>query len=170
LGSYRDELRRAVLQMKRAGSEPLAVAIGGLLVHTLEAPLRELQPDVIVPIPMHWSRRFARGINGPEMLAAAMGRRLRLPVAPRALVRRRATRPQSELLPEDRANNLRGAFRLAAQRKVRGRRILLVDDVLTTGTTVNEAAKVLLGGGAAAVAVAIVARADGAAKLGGVSR
>jgi ComF family protein len=147
--------------MKHSGSEPLAIALSGLLCEYRGEALRELKPDIIMPIPMHWRRRLARGVNGPETLATSLGRRMRLQVACRTLVRRRSTRPQSELLPDERAANIRGAFRLLLPRKVRGRRVLLVDDILTTGATAQEAAKVLLAGGTAAVAVAIIARADG---------
>ena len=161
LGSYRDELRQAVLRMKHSGSEPLSIALSGLFSEVRGAALRELKPDVIMPVPMHWRRRLSRGVNSPETLATSLGRRMRLPVTCRTLVRRRSTRPQSELRPDERAANIRGAFRLVFPRKVRGRRVLLVDDILTTGATAQEAARVLLDGGASAVAVAIIARADG---------
>ena len=161
LGRYRDDLRESVLKMKQPAGEPLALAMGRLLAQERRAELQSLAASIIVPIPMHWTRRLARGTNSPEQLAGCLGRAMKLRIARRALVRSRRTPPQTMLPPEHRAENVRGAFRLARGRDLRGARVLLVDDVLTTGSTASEAAKVLRRGGAADVTVAVVARADG---------
>ncbi len=160
LGRYRDALREAVLRMKSPADEPLAVAVGRLLADVRHSELSAWRADLVVPVPMHWRRRLARGANSPDLLAAILARRLKTRAGVGALSRRRLTRPQSELPPEDRAENIRGAFRIKASWGFRGARVLLVDDVMTTGATAHEAAGVLRRGGAADVAVAIVARAE----------
>ncbi len=146
--------------MKSPHGEPLAMTMGRLLAAERGERLREVRAEVVLPVPMHWTRRWHRGTNSPELLARELARWLRVPLAPRALVRCRRTRKQNELLPEERPANIRGAFRLSAPRRVRGRRVLLIDDVLTTGATAQEATSVLLAGGAADVAVAVLARAE----------
>jgi ComF family protein len=160
LGGYRAELREAVLRMKRPAGEPLAEAMARLYVRLRAADVRGLQPDVIVPIPMHWMRRLVRKTNNPEILAARLGGELRLPLARRRLVQCRMTRPQKNLPYGERFRNVRGAFRLRRGYDFRGARVLLVDDVLTTGATCSEAAKILKQGGAAWVAVAVLDRAQ----------
>jgi ComF family protein len=111
--------------------------------------------DRVVPVPLHWRRRLARGYNQAEQIARPLAARLGLPCAP-LLARRRATPPQSLLGKADRLANLRRAFRVPRPEKVRGLRILLVDDVATTGATLDAAARALKNAGAAAV-IALVA-------------
>jgi predicted amidophosphoribosyltransferase len=97
-----------------------------------------------------------------------LGRRLRVPVAERLLVRTRNTLPQKDLKPPDRFRNVRGAFRVRRRQaaRLRDSRILLVDDILTTGATCSEAAAVLKRSGAMAVAAAVLARASGSQRNG----
>ena len=161
LGNYHDELREAVLRMKRPAGEPLANAMGRLLAQECRAAFEQFAPTVILSVPMHWTRRIVRGTNSPELLAAVLGKALGTRVAWRGLVRRRRTAHQNELPREHRAENVRGAFRVGMRRNLRGARVLLVDDVLTTGSTANEATKVVRRAGAAAVAIAVLARAEG---------
>lgn len=116
--------------------------------------------DVIVPVPLGPGRRRRRGFNQSEAIARALARRRRLRLAPAAaLARRRETAPQSGLDAEARRRNVEGAFR-ARGKEVAGRRILLVDDVLTTGATAGACATALKRAGAAAVHVLTYARAD----------
>ena len=112
---------------------------------------------------MHWSRRFRRGVNSPEVLADCLGRQLRVPVAAGLLACTRNTLPQKDLSPLDRFRNVRGAFRVRCRQaaRLRDSRILLVDDILTTGATCSEAAAVLKCSSATAVAAAVLARAQG---------
>ncbi len=162
LGRYDGPLRDVVLRTKRTSGEVLSLAVGRLLAKRLGERITEFDPQAIVPIPMHWARRLRRGMNSPELVAECLSRTLRIPVV-RSLSRRRYTSPQKDLLPRERFRNLRGAFavRVMHRRRVKGARLLLVDDILTTGATCSEAAGLLKQAGAAAVAVAVVARADG---------
>jgi ComF family protein len=153
-------MRDAVLAIKHAPAEPLAVGLIELLWSVRCRELAQLGATVVVPMPMHWIRRLERGANAPEILADRLARRLAVPMRP-LLARRRHTVPQSSLAPQARLTNLRNAFGLRSGRDCRGARVLLVDDVLTTGATCCEASKVLLRGGAASVAVAVLARAEG---------
>jgi ComF family protein len=160
VGSYQRELRDAVLKLKHPRTEDLAAALAALLL-SHEATLRALGIDAVAPIPMHWRRRVIRGHNGPELIAGHLARRLRAKYDRRLLVRRRYTQPQAGLSPPARRENVHQAFAVRWGRRLKGRRILLVDDILTTGATCSEAAKVLKKAGAATVVVAVLARAQG---------
>ena len=161
LGNYEGLLRNAVLRMKRDTEEPLSAALAELLFQRREAALAALAADVVVPAPMYWLRRLARGTNSPEIVAERLARRLRLPCVPRMIRRLRNTRPQGALARQERLENVRGAFRLRHGCDVSGARVLLVDDILTTGATCGEIARQLLTAGAVEVSVAVLARAHG---------
>ncbi len=161
LGIYRAELRTAVLRLKRAGSEPLAAALGGLLVDSCRNSLDALSIDRVTAAPMHWRRRLSHGTDGPELIATAVARRLKKRYR-RLLTRTRHTAKQTDVAADERAANVRGAFQPRDGAKITGQRILLIDDILTTGATANEAAATLLKAGAAAVHLAVIARAESA--------
>lgn len=161
LGLYRDELREAVLKMKRPSHDALALAIAKLLIERRRDELSDLNADLIVPIPMFWRRRFRRGQNSPQIVARSLSRALDVPLGRRTLARSRNTTPQAGLTPTRRFANVAGAFRVRHPSAIRDARILLVDDILTTGATCSEAAKMLKQAGAAWVGVAIIARAEG---------
>lgn len=161
LGSYRSELQEVVLQMKRPSCEALSIAMGRLLVHRRFKELADLRPDLVVPIPMHWMRWLGRGMNSPELVGGCLSRFLRVPLRHRVLARRRNTLPQKGLRPPERFRNVRGAFCVRRGANLQDARVLLVDDILTTGATCSEAAKMLKQAGAAMVAVAVIARAQG---------
>jgi ComF family protein len=161
LGRYDGPMRDVVLKTKRIPGEALSLALGRLLAERLGERIAEFDPQVVVPIPMHWWRRLLRGTNNPDLLAECLGRALGIPVV-RMLARRRYTSPQWNLRPRERFRNVRGAFALRRWRRPswNGARVLLVDDILTTGATCSEAAGLLKQAGAAAVAVAVIARAN----------
>jgi len=161
LGGYYSELRKVVLRMKRPSGESLSGAIGRLLALRRGRQLAELGADLIAPVPMYWARRLGRGTNSPEILADCLGRCLGVAVGRRVLSRCRNTLPQANLGPSERFRNVRGAFRVRAGYDLEGLRVLLVDDILTSGATCSEAAKMLKEAGAAVVAAAVVARAQG---------
>ncbi len=113
--------------------------------------------DLVVPVPLHWRRRLTRGYNQAAAIARPLGRALELPVAP-LLRRRRATPPQSRLHKKERRKNLRRAFAVYRPGRCRGRRVLLVDDVVTTGATLEAAARCLRRAGARSVTALTAAR------------
>lgn len=114
--------------------------------------------DIITSVPLFPPRRRARGFNQSALLGEALGRRLQLPFREGLLRRVRSTASQTDLTASQRAANVCGAFRVGLFARSAGRRILLVDDVMTTGATVNACAKVLRQGGAESVHVITVAR------------
>jgi ComF family protein len=157
LGPYDGLLRDFVLRMKHSGNEGLAEAVGEAWVERSEAKVREFRADMVIPVPLHWRRRWRRGFNQSEMLARCWSRRLNLPFQHRWLRRVRHTAMQSSLSPTARRDNVRSAFRSAGCAKLHGRRVLLVDDVMTTGATAHAAAMALKDSGAKSVAVAVLA-------------
>lgn len=117
-------------------------------------------PDFIIPVPLHTKRLGERGFNQAGLLAREFGRTIKAPVSPGVLVRKNQTLPQTRLKREARLQNVKGAFEVSDAGKTRGRRILLIDDVFTTGTTLSECAKVLKRkGGASQVHALTVTRA-----------
>jgi len=116
------------------------------------------QADLLVPVPLHRWRLLKRRYNQAALLARAMGKHVACPVAVDALVRVRATGSQGHQGRKERHANVAGAFAMRKGADVKGRRIVLVDDVLTSGATVNECARTLLEAGAAAVHVVTLAR------------
>jgi ComF family protein len=159
LGIYEHALRSAVLQLKHPAHEALALALGELSVERLATSVETWAPDIIAPVPMHWRRKLIRGVNSPEILGEVWSRRMRLPLERGLLIRRRNTLPQADLLPDERFRNMRGAFRVSANYRLRGAKILLVDDILTTGATCHEVALTLCKAGAKSVYVVALARA-----------
>ena len=153
-GFYEGPLRELIHLLKYDGMKPLARPLGELLSRAL--PLDE-QFDAIVPAPLHWRRRFERGFNQSWLLARELARRRGLPVV-NALRRVRATRSQTGLSNARRRENVGGAFRRRRGRPVNGLRLLLVDDVMTTGATAAACAMALRRAGAVEVRVAVWAR------------
>ncbi|HVL38755.1 MAG TPA: ComF family protein [Fimbriimonadaceae bacterium] len=140
---YEGRAAQAVQRLKYERATSLAAPMSALLRQNL-VQHGLLEVDAIVPVPIHWQRRNLRGFNQSELLCEALERDL---VQPDLLRRIRATRPQVGLTPEQRLHNLRGAF--AAQSAVAGLRVLLIDDVITSGHTVRECARALRDEGAA---------------------
>lgn len=159
LGDYAGDLRETVLRMKHAREEPLTAAVAALVWDRLGAELLAWKPDGVLPVPMHWLRRWLRGTNHAATLAELLARRLNAPLL-RWIARRRFTRPQSGLSPPERKTNVRGAFRIRRVASAGGKKVLIVDDILTTAATTNEIARLLLRSGAAAVGIVVVARTE----------
>jgi ComF family protein len=158
-GSYEGSLRTLIHLFKYGGVQPLARVFGDLLAVALP---RELRFDLIVPMPLHWTRRWQRRYNQAELLAREVSRRWNVPVE-NAVRRRRATVPQAGLSNAQRRDNVSGVF--AVKTRLTGRQVLLVDDVLTTGASASACARALKRAGAARVTVLALARTDRRAQI-----
>jgi ComF family protein len=159
LGHYVGRLRRMLLQMKQAQGDPTSLAVAELIWQRCGERLGAAGPDLVVPIPIHWRRRWSRGTNSASLLAESLARRLHVPLGASVLRRRRDTPLQFSLPPSQRWPNVRGAFSVTRRYRLRAAHVLLVDDILTTGATCSEAARTLKRAGAARVTVAVAARA-----------
>ena len=157
---YRNDKRSPLIdalhRFKYGRDVTLAPVLGAFLAE--RCPLR-IDHDLLVPVPLDLQRLRWRGFNQAAMLARELGTRRDRSVHPMALRRCRHTPPQVGLGVEERRRNVAGAFALRDPAAVRGRTILLIDDVMTTGATVEECAKTLRRGGARRVDVAVLARA-----------
>lgn len=153
-GSYEGELRELIHLFKYSGIQTLARPLARMLLTALP---RDRSFDVITPMPLHWMKQWQRGFNQAELLAREVARVWNLPVQSLAS-RARATTAQAGLTAAKRRANVSGAFR--AKSGAAGKRILLVDDVLTTGATAGACARALKRAGAANVTCLTVARAD----------
>jgi ComF family protein len=153
---YEGVLAEAIGLFKYQGKTHLAGPLTELMLSGLS---RLPRPDCLVPVPLHPRRLREREYNQALLLCDALGRRLGLEVIPDGLERVRETPPQIGLSIADRRRNVRRAFVAKHPEIIEGRQILLIDDVLTTGATVNECARVLKRAGAKAVYVLTLARA-----------
>jgi ComF family protein len=148
-----------VQKFKYGRKVSLGKPLGRLMAQGCEEFLRECQADLIVPVPLHPRRLRWRGFNQSLLLSRQVSRRYNVPVEPFALYRARETVPQTELTEDERRKNVRGAFAINAGKSMKGRSVLLVDDVYTSGATVNECSRVLIRGGAREVTILTLARA-----------
>jgi len=156
--AYDDASRPLVLGFKHADRTHAAPAFGRWLARAGAELVADA--DLITPVPLHRWRLFRRRYNQAALLASALGQETGLATAPDLLVRRRATPSQGRKSRAARRRNVQGAFGVRANWRdgLEGRRVLLVDDVMTTGATIEECARVLKRGGAEAVAVLTFAR------------
>jgi ComF family protein len=152
---YRDPLDSVVQALKFGRLDYLGRHLAVALDEGLAGQLDGF--DGVVPVPLHWWRRLARGYNQAERIARPLAGRLGVPLLP-ALRRPRPTRAQTSLGRTARAANLRNAFRVPRPARVRGLRLLLVDDVATTGATLDAAAAALIRAGADGVTAVVAAK------------
>ncbi len=149
-------LREAVHRLKYRGLTALAGPLGGLMAaYWMQHPM---SADVVVPVPLHAARLRERGYNQAALLTREMARRVGLVVDERTLIRQRATAPQVGLDASQRKGNVRDAFRCSSN-SLTGKQVLLVDDVCTTGATLEACAVALYEGGARGVQALTLARA-----------
>lgn len=156
--AYDDASRPFILAFKYADRVEAAATFAGWMARAGADVLKDA--DLIAPVPLHWTRLFRRRYNQAALLGQQLGRISALPTIPALLVRQHPTPPQGRLNPSARRKNVNGAFRLRDKHRptIQGRRVLLIDDVLTTGATVSACAKILLKEGATAVDVLTLGR------------
>jgi ComF family protein len=157
LGVYEDSLRTACIRGKSPGAEALAAALASLLWKKQAGELNDFAPDVVVSVPQFWLHWFTRPHHQASTMAEVLAERLGIPCNERAVRKVRRTVDQSSLLKSKRLKNLDHAFRARRGAALKNKRVLIVDDILTTGTTCNEVARVVRKAGAKAAAVAVIA-------------
>ena len=165
--AYDHQLMAVVHRFKYAGKIQLAGPLGGLMLNAYKRFWDREEVDLILPVPLHNAKFRKRGFNQSYLLirrwksisAPMVDKVVGIPVNTDILIRSKATVSQTGLGRQQRLKNIKGAFRVKIPEKVIAKKVLLVDDVYTTGATVNECARVLLKAGAALVDVLTVARA-----------
>lgn len=158
---YEGPLREAIHRFKYRGVIGLEQALASFVCERFAGEIRDFSPDLLIPVPLHVSRLRQRTYNQALLLARRLGQRLSIPTEGRLLQRTRATDSQQQLSARGRRANLRGAF--AGSGELAQRRLLLIDDVMTTGATVEECSRELLRCGAESVLVVVLARSSGQA-------
>lgn len=144
--NYVEPVRRGVAAFKYHNRREYAEFYGEEIWNRFGTDFLHMKPEGIVPVPLHRRKFRSRGYNQAELLARELGRRMQVPVYPKLLVRRLNTTPQKELNDKERLNNLKKAF-LFCENDVKLNRILLVDDIYTTGATIEACTEVLLQAG-----------------------
>jgi ComF family protein len=155
---YGGAVAEALRRLKYGGRADLALPLGHLARRVARAA--SIEADAVVPVPLHPSRLAERGYNQAALLAVEVARELDAALWPRALRRIRHTAQQARLDRAARRDNVAGAFAARTPRAIAGRRLLLVDDVCTTGATLAACAEALHAAGAAEVVSLVVARAE----------
>ena len=153
LGYYDGSLRKVIHRWKYGGRIHLSPLLVEWMAKGFSRYWESGLFDVLIPVPLHPQRLRQRGFNQALHLARGMSRRMGIPCGNRILEKRRPTAPQVSLSGRDREAAVKGAFRLRNTGGIKGKVVLLIDDVYTTGTTVNECSKVLMAGGAQRVDV-----------------
>lgn len=156
---YEGALKEAIHRFKYGGVFPLVRVFGDLLQPAFQNLTQDYPVDVMVPVPLHIRRLRERGFNQALLLVKELSKRTGIPYEERALKKIKDTPVQISLKKRERRKNLARAFQVRDQEAIQGKAVVLVDDVYTTGATVNECSRALLKAGAERVAVLTVARA-----------
>ncbi len=153
VGAYDGLLRKIILELKNNDSQHINM-LRGIIRSALEQAGIKGQIDYLVPVPLHWTKRLVRGFNQSKTISELL---TDFAAVNDCLVRTRATKKQVGLSPEARRKNVAGAFAIRKDHEIQGKTVCLVDDIKTTGATLNECAAVLKSAGAAKVYAAVLA-------------
>lgn len=157
LGVYDSDMRLACLRAKAKGGDAVARGLGSALVHEKRSLFEELDIDLAVPIPEHWTRRFLHAHYAAETLSREISRRLQIPWNRSLLTKLRRTPKQATSPTPQRRQQQQGSFGVNRGVDLAGKTLLLIDDILTTGSTASAAARALKNAGAKRVIVSVVA-------------
>lgn len=144
--NYTEPIQKGIMAFKYYNRREYAEFYGEEMWNRYAESYKQIRPDGILPVPLHWRKKRSRGYNQAEVLAIRLGQRLQVPVYTKLLVRQIYTTPQKELNDKERLNNLKKAF-LFRENDVKLNRILLVDDIYTTGATIEACTQALLQAG-----------------------
>lgn len=153
---YETSSKDSILKFKYADKMEFGKTFVSLMLQA-GTPLLQ-KTDIIMAVPMHWSRRLMRKYNQAEILAKTLGKKTKIPYNPRVLIRTKYTTRQENKNYTERQANVKNVFSVKNKERIKGKRILLIDDVFTTGATVSNCAKTLKKSGAKAVYVLTIAK------------
>jgi ComF family protein len=156
---YNDQARKLIHKYKFEGLTGISIFLGKLMMQKYLYDDRLGGEDIIIPVPLHKARMRERGFNQAELLAKYLFRYVSIPVATGVLFRIRNTQPLYDMTIEQRQKNLRGAFRVKDEPRIKNKTVLVIDDIFTTGSTSYEVARTLKKAGAMKVHVLTVCRA-----------
>lgn len=156
---YQGNCREMIHQFKYGGKAQLRRPLAQLMAEQLSSFVSDAAVDLMIPVPLHKKRLQSRGFNQAVLLGESLSRIWQIPLSRQGLIRTRVTKPQVELSHDERINNIKGAFKLHPSVDIAGKRILLLDDVYTTGSTLNECARELIKAGSGPVFAVTVAQA-----------
>ena len=145
---YNDAVEQSIYEYKYKGKREFVKFYVDEMLMTWGKWIKRISPDLILPVPLSKKKERIRGFNQAGLLGAGVGRSLEITVGDHILIRNRNTEPQKSLGPKERYENLSKAFEIVDERPVQGKRILLVDDIYTTGSTMEACSRVLLQAGA----------------------
>ena len=154
---YKGIIKQCIHLFKYSNKDYLARTLGGLLIDYIKNTTEFSEINTIVPVPLHWSRRFQRGYNQSELLSKEIAKALDKDLVVGNLYRRKVTKPQFGLSKNQRGVNVRGVFAVRNPSPIKNKSILVVDDVCTTASTLEECAKTLKKTGAEKIFCLVVA-------------
>ena len=154
------ELQHAIHALKYDKKFPVGIFLGKVLASEIKKHLSNWQFDLIIPIPLHQLKKAERGYNQSYYIAKGVGSKLKVGVSDRTVKRIKYTESQTTMNLNEREENISGAFKLLHKNAIRGKNILLIDDVITTGATISECGRILLEAGANKIYAASIAIAD----------
>jgi ComF family protein len=146
--------------LKYNGKFSIGFFLGKILADALKDKFNEWEFDYIVPVPLHHLKRAERGYNQSDFIARGIKSIIKIPINAKILIRTRFTESQTNLNMQERNENMKNAFSVKRKKLLKGKTILLIDDVITTGATISECGRILLENGAVKVYAASVAIAD----------
>jgi len=153
---HQGTVRRALTAFKYHGQIHRRPALGGVLIETFHSFFTAGDLDMIVPMPIHARRLIQRGFNQAVLLGATLSRHTRIPMCRTVLRKIKDTPPQVGLTRPQRLRNVRGSFGITGRERIQDKRVLLIDDVSTTGSTISEASKTIMRSGALSVEVLVL--------------
>lgn len=159
VGIYENELKKAVTRFKYGKKIHLSKPLGSLMNKYAKNMVDMKSIDIIIPVPLHTKRLHERGFNQSELLSLEISRYFGVPTVTGILHRIRETLPQFDLPPKERFKNIKGSFMVGNHDYIKDKRIMLVDDIYTTGSTISECTRVLKEAQAAKVHVLTLSRA-----------
>jgi len=156
---YEEKTKDLIYHFKFLGKQGLASTLANIMSAKLHREMEMNRFDMIIPVPLHPARLYTRGYNQSYLLARDIGNTFSIPVEHDIVIRIKDTPPQSTLTRKERIKNLKKAFIVEDVARIQGKEALLVDDVMTTGSTLREVSKTMKNAGAKSVACAVAARA-----------